>query len=274
MLQRFAPLSLFVLSSAALAVPETFLYVGDLDEDGAPANGTFSVTFQMFDDVAAGTRVFEETVPSLLVVDGALVHELGAAASNPLDDAELAGDLYLAVVVNGTALEPRVPIRAVPFARDAALLEGLPASSYLSAGDLVGPDIGIADNGVTLAAIGPNSVDSSKVVNLSIAGADLADGSVATRVLAGGAVSGQKLKAKRFLIDRDRIFGGGLQVVNDVLGTDCDGSTCRYIESTAFCGISGGAARFFDCDSNCTLAASRSCEKRGDIVGFVAGVDQ
>ncbi len=108
-------------SSAALAVPDTFLYVGDLDEDGVPADGNFSVTFQMFDDEEAGTKVFEETVASLVVVDGALVHELGASASDPLDDAELGGDLYLSVVVNGTVLEPRVPIRSVPFARAATV---------------------------------------------------------------------------------------------------------------------------------------------------------
>lgn len=106
-----------LLSTGAAAIPDTFLYVGDLEDDGAPANGSFSVTFQIFDDPVAGTAVFAETVAALVVVDGALVHELGAAPSNVLDDAELAaGDLYLSVIVNGVTLEPRVPIRAVPYA--------------------------------------------------------------------------------------------------------------------------------------------------------------
>jgi hypothetical protein len=115
-----------LFSTGALAVPDTFLYVGDLDENGAPADGNFSVTFQMFDDEAAGTVVYAETVASLVVVDGVLIHELGADPSNALDDAELAaGDLYLSVIVNGTTLEPRVAIRSVPFAAKAGDAESV-----------------------------------------------------------------------------------------------------------------------------------------------------
>ncbi|MDP2340705.1 MAG: hypothetical protein Q8O67_07100 [Deltaproteobacteria bacterium] len=109
-------------ATGAAAVPDTFLYVGDLQEDGAPADGNFSVTFQMFNDRVAGTKVFEESVVSLPVIDGVLLHELGTAPSNALDDAELAaGELFLSVVVNGTVLEPRVAIRSVPFAATAAV---------------------------------------------------------------------------------------------------------------------------------------------------------
>ncbi len=131
----FSTLALALLcATAASAVPDTFLYVGDLDEDGAPANGAYAVTFQMFDDATAGAVVFAETVASLDVTDGVLVHELGASPSDPLDDAELAaGDLYLSVVVNGTVLEPRVPIRAVPFSArsaNAETLGGLPLAAF------------------------------------------------------------------------------------------------------------------------------------------------
>lgn len=221
-MQKFITFAAFLLSSsAALAVPETFLYVGDLDENGAPADGNFSVTFQMFDDEEAGTKVFEETVASLVVVDGALVHELGAGASNPLDDAELAGDLYLSVVVNGTVLEPRVPIRAVPFARssaDASRLAGQPASSFLT-----------SETG---------SVDGDNIADGTIQSADI--GSIAVAKIDG---SGNPL-----LIKRSAGCGGGLSVLNE---------PC----STIMCGInSSNQPLFFNCAATlCLNVAPTTC---------------
>lgn len=112
--------SAIVAARVHAAVPDTFLYVGNLREDGVPADGNFSVTFQIFDDENAGTKLYEETVASLIVIDGAMIHELGESPSNPLSDAELAGgELFLQVTVNGTQLEPRVPLRSVPFAIEA-----------------------------------------------------------------------------------------------------------------------------------------------------------
>jgi len=92
-MRRFYPalttgLLMFLGATSASAVPETFLYVGTLEETGAPADGTFSVVFQIFDAPTGGTKVFEEFVASLSVVDGLLVHELGLSPSDPLDAEE------------------------------------------------------------------------------------------------------------------------------------------------------------------------------------------
>lgn len=107
-------------ASAHAFVPDRFLYVGNLRQDDAPADGTFSVTFQIFDDPTAGSELFSESVASLVVVDGALIYELGSSPSDPLLDAELGdNELFLQVTVNGTTLEPRVPLRSVPFAIEA-----------------------------------------------------------------------------------------------------------------------------------------------------------
>lgn len=177
-------------ATGAAAVPDTFLYIGDLQEDGAPADGNFSVTFQMFNDRVAGTKVFEESVVSLPVVDGVLLHELGTAPSNALDDAELAaGELFLSVVVNGTVLEPRVAIRSVPFATEASNatnLGGTPAAQFAQTQALVGNDGIVVTDGSF--ALGDGAIQLEKLEGAEFALLELnaacAAGNIAGHVVA------------------------------------------------------------------------------------------
>ncbi len=230
-MQKIIITTAFLLSSAAFAIPETFLYVGDLDEDGAPADGNFSVTFQMFDDEAAGSKVFEETVASLVVVDGALVHELGASASDPLDDAELGGDLYLSVVVNGTVLEPRVPIRAVPFARLASKADDADLVGGLSPENITAPGAGLTKSGLALA---------------------IADDGV-TRSM----ISDSDLQA---IVSRPLGCGGGI-AFNPGLNQACDTLIC----------LDSGTVKHMNCDGSCTVTNGAASCTFGITAGGIKG---
>lgn len=225
-------------STGALAVPDTFLYVGDLDEDGAPADGSFSVTFQMFNHPVAGSVVFAETVAALDVTDGVMIHELGSSPSNPLDDAELAaGELYLSVIVNGTALEPRVAIRSVPFAtraEQAAFIGGTPAAEVVT-------DARLAANDVTLPA---NSVGSTQITNGAISTEDFANRSVTTDVIAVGTLT--KVNVKNSV--NVRVFAPPVLCNDRPLQFNSQRVSCQ----TTACSV-GGQLRFFACDGTCLV---------------------
>jgi len=224
-----------LFSTAAAAVPDTFMYVGDLAEDGAPADGNFSVTFQMFNDDTAGTVVFAETVASLVIVDGALVHELGTAPNNALDDAELAaGELYLSVIVNGTTLEPRVPIRSVPFASKAGDAESVGGRAI---GDLV------------------ETADLAAGAGLSLAGStfSVAPAGIALEHL-GSAIARKQTSGvnginRLLVIKKPRACGEGTDILEDT-----PGQTLEYVCNT------------FPCGANATGLLFRGCREGGACV--------
>ncbi len=126
---------LFILLLAAvpaLGLPDVVSYAARVENDAGPFDGNVAVTFQLFDAEVAGTELWSESVSSTTVVGGDLVHELGSI--EPLDDSVLEReDLFLAVTMNGDLLEPRVALRAVPYALKAQEAESL---SGLSADDI------------------------------------------------------------------------------------------------------------------------------------------
>jgi len=235
----------FLCASGAAAVPDTFLYVGDLQEDGAPADGNFSVTFQMFNDRVAGTKVFEESVVSLPVIDGVLLHELGTAPSNALDDAELAaGELFLSVVVNGTVLEPRVAIRSVPFASKAAdaetvagrTISDLVEASDLSAGaglELNGSTFALADQGIALEHVGS--------------------------AIGQRRINGQNTGNRLLVINKPAACGVGIDIIEDT----GPGTTMEYRCDQLPCGVD--SQRRFLYSGICSVNAG--CVEGGAFIG-------
>lgn len=246
-LNALISLSALLASTGAAAVPDTFMYVGALDQDGVPATGTFSVTFQMFNDASAGDVVFAETVVSLDVVDGALIHELGASPSNPLEDAELDGELFISVIVNGTALEPRVPLRSVPFSavsENAQALGGLPSADYLRRSELVAGDgidvdggtISVANDGITLEMLTP--------------------------AIARERVSGQNSGERLIVLRRPAPCGGGLDVFEDTLPVGSLASSRYECPVITPCGVNSLGAPLFR--TGCT---SSPCVEGDNFVG-------
>ncbi len=96
--------------------PYTMNYQGYLtDSSGNPLDGTYSMSFQLYDNVSAGTVEWgPETHASVSVSNGIFQVALGTSVALRPDDFDEA--LFLAVAVNGTNVSPRQPLRAVPYA--------------------------------------------------------------------------------------------------------------------------------------------------------------
>ena len=116
-------------------VPDVVTLGALLEQDGAPVDRTVAASFVLWDDAVAGSPVWSESAPSLLVVEGLLVVELGAAHPLPLEI--MRGPLWLEVVVDGQTLEPRTRLAAAPYARAAAEAAALAPGAHVGYGALV-----------------------------------------------------------------------------------------------------------------------------------------
>jgi hypothetical protein len=126
-----------VLGSVTLAqaVPARISFPGRLASGGGPADGTYQLTFALFDAPAGGTRAWTEP-QSLGVVSGLLSAELGAV--NPLTPEVFNGaQLYLEVSVESTVLSPRLAIDSVPYAIRAGVATVCEHLGPLFPGDVV-----------------------------------------------------------------------------------------------------------------------------------------
>src|SRR5690554_4743306 len=100
---RLAPLLASLLAaSPALAVPLQLAHQGRLLDTvtGAPLDGDREVTVTLYDAPAGGAAVWSESM-DLAFTDGYFAVILGADAANPLDVADLAEPLYLAMAIDG-----------------------------------------------------------------------------------------------------------------------------------------------------------------------------
>ena len=122
-LLRFVSSLVAVLLSASVAsaqVPDRVAFQGLLlDDVGTPLNRTVDLDFSLYDSLAAGSLLWNESQLGVLVVDGVYAVELGA--TSPLDASVFAaGPVFLEIVVDGEVLVPRQQLLAVPFAYRAA----------------------------------------------------------------------------------------------------------------------------------------------------------
>ncbi len=110
-LLSFGVSALLVLSAVSSASAQAFTYQGFLRQSGTPANGSFSMTFRLFDVPSGGTAL-------------ATVGPIAVSVSNGLFSAELnfpqpvwnGGTRYLEIQVGSTTLTPRVKINPTPYA--------------------------------------------------------------------------------------------------------------------------------------------------------------
>ncbi len=110
------------------AVPQgtAFTYQGELSDSGHPANGTFDMTFTLFDAATGGKPLAASIIAAQYPVTGGLF-------SIDLDFASVFGgqQTWLEVSVGGQTLTPRQPINSVPVAQVALSvppgLSGYPA---------------------------------------------------------------------------------------------------------------------------------------------------
>jgi hypothetical protein len=106
-----------LLSTAAFAqAPNKVAYQGLLlKNDGTPETGMVSIKFSVFDAATAGTEVWTETQPNVVLTQGyysTVLGEVTAFPANALDGTER----FLEISVGGTALAPRMRVVSVPYA--------------------------------------------------------------------------------------------------------------------------------------------------------------
>jgi hypothetical protein len=106
---------LFVLAPTALGadVPKLINYQGMLTDDaGTPLNGSYDLTFYIYNDTTGGTLKWSETQNGVQVQDGLFNVALGKVSSLNLSFDE---SYWLAVKV-GTETMPRIRLTSVPYA--------------------------------------------------------------------------------------------------------------------------------------------------------------
>lgn len=114
-------------------ISSQFTYQGELNNAGAPINGSCSMKFQLFDEEANGNSVSNEITESVSVVDGIFTVALDFG-SDPFKGA--ARYLNIAVKCNGdssyTTMGSRVALSAAPYAlslRPGTIISGTEATA-------------------------------------------------------------------------------------------------------------------------------------------------
>jgi hypothetical protein len=96
----------------------TINYQGRLsDSDGIPLDGTYGMTFALYDALTDGNLIWgPEAYTAVEVSDGLFSVGLGSRTSGGIPTTTWNGDRYLEITVAGETLEPRELIRSVPIA--------------------------------------------------------------------------------------------------------------------------------------------------------------
>src|SRR5262245_20914249 len=155
------------------------------DAGGSPLAGPVTVEVRIYDVPLAGVPLWSET-HGATALNGVVNLLLGSSLALP--SALFNGtDRYLALKVGADPeMTPRRAVASVPFARRAASVAALDATTSIPAGLIASAHL--ADGAATAAKLSVNSVDSTKIVDGSILTADLAGGAVTAAKIANGAV--------------------------------------------------------------------------------------
>ena len=101
-----------LFSVAVVAQDSEFTYQGELTQDGNLANGSFNMTFSLWNAVVGGTQIDSNNVLNgVSVVDGKFNVGLHFGA-----ESFGSSDRWLNIVVNRNTLSPRQPVTRTPVA--------------------------------------------------------------------------------------------------------------------------------------------------------------
>lgn len=165
-------------------VPSVINYQGKLVNEGAPAEGTFTITFSLYDEAEGGTALWRET-QSVQVADGLFNVLLGSSEPLPASLFGGSGERYLGLQVDSDSeMAPRFRLTSVPYALKAAAVTDSSVDSSA-----------LADHAVSGRNLADGAVSERVLAEGAVTASALADGAVTTRALADGAVSGAKIAA-------------------------------------------------------------------------------
>jgi hypothetical protein len=119
-----------LFSQAQASVPLLISHQGRLlDAADQPVEGTVDITFRLYDAPSAGTLLWTESYPSVVVTHGLFDVKLGSITPLTLDllsppSTGVEIDRYLDVAVSGTSLTPRLRIGSTPYAMASGRVTG------------------------------------------------------------------------------------------------------------------------------------------------------
>jgi len=118
----------FTVTVAPAQVPQTIKVQGFLNQNGSPANDTFTMSFTLYDAQFPGGVVVASVAPqSVSVTNGLYEVDLPLASS-----AFTGSSRYLEIAVNGEVLTPRMQMASAPFAYQADRLNGFEAADFVN----------------------------------------------------------------------------------------------------------------------------------------------
>ena len=114
-MMRYLIVFLFLLAAAVAHADTTITYQGQLQDASGPVTGTPGMEFRLYDSLVGGSQVGDALVKNAVpVTDGLFQVDLD------FGEQAYAGGLWLAIIVEGSSLEPRQAITGAPFAISAA----------------------------------------------------------------------------------------------------------------------------------------------------------
>jgi len=160
---------------------------------GVVVDGTYSLTFSLYDSAVEGTKIWSETHVAVPILGGAFSLQLGSVTDLPDDIFSANPTLYLQLTVEAEDPLPRQFIQSVPRAYTASHLHcsGCIKSAQIAA-EAVSTDQ-IANAAVTKNKLAALSVGTGKLVDKNVTTAKLADNSVLTSKLGPFSVTEAKL---------------------------------------------------------------------------------
>lgn len=204
--------------SAEADVPSTISYRGRLvDATGAPvADGANFIRFVIYDSATAGTELWNSGIQEVPTSGGLFTYQLGSNTPLPAGLFDGTPTLYLGINVGADPeITPRTMFTSSAFAhharradtatiaQNAILLDGEPASSYLTAevglGDITGIMAidGLTGGGTTgdvTVSVAPGGITAAHIADGSVGAADINSSQVQRRV-SGSAGAGQAIRA-------------------------------------------------------------------------------
>jgi hypothetical protein len=169
------------LAAAARAdVPRTISYQGYLTDDaGQPLTGPVAITFRLFGQLTGGTEAWSESHPTVNLDEGHFTAALGTNTALPADFSQA---LFLEIEVAGETLAPRLPLRAVPYALQAASVDDAAVGTKALA-NLAVTKAKLGDD-VAGEGLAQNEDGSLRIALAAVTGGMIADGAIADRHVA------------------------------------------------------------------------------------------
>jgi len=226
---------LVCVATVLFAVPQQINYQGKItNSSGVGLDGTYSMTFRIYNVATGGTALWSETHSSVGIHRGLFDVVLGE--TNPIN-LPFDEQYYLEIEVGGEVLTPRIPLSSVGYAFRASIADSVAGG----AGQVLTLSFG-SDDTLRLT----QSVGSSFAVNIPVKEDDLSDNSIGDLgdVNTSGVSAGQVLKwdGSAWVPANDSV-GAGSGSDNDWTGAGTGSMYATYTSDNVGIGTTSPSAK-------------------------------